>query len=69
MILYTPVPHELIYPEDQSVQNQITVDIQEGQLVLEQVSMKEFRVVRLLSTDPNAFLNDNYSPGKMITLF
>ncbi|RXI97951.1 hypothetical protein DS745_16500 [Anaerobacillus alkaliphilus] len=69
MILYTPVPQELIYPEEQSAQNQITVEIQEGQLVLEQVSMREFRVVRLLSTDPNAFLNENYTPGKMISLF
>lgn len=69
MILYTTVPEELIFPQENSNTQQLIVDIKEGQLVLEQVSNQEFKVVRLISSDPNAYLNENYTPGKMISLF
>jgi hypothetical protein len=69
MILYTTVPQELIFPEENMFANQLVVDIKEGHLILEQVSNQEFKVVRLISTDPNAYLNENYTPGKMISLF
>jgi hypothetical protein len=69
MILYTTVPEELIFPQENTNTQQLIVDIKEGQLVLEQVSNQEFKVVRLISSDPNAYLNENYSPGKMISLF
>lgn len=69
MILYTMMPQEMIFPEENTATNQILIDINEGHLVLEQVSNQEFRVVRLISTDPNAYLNENYTPGKMISLF
>ncbi|MFN7250777.1 MAG: YlzJ-like family protein [Anaerobacillus sp.] len=69
MILYTTVPEELIFPQENTGAQQVIVDIKEGQLVLEQVSNQEFKVVRLISSDPNAYLNENYTPGKMISLF
>lgn len=69
MILYTTVPQELIFPQENTGANQIVVDITEGHLILEQVSTQEFKVVRLISSDPNAYLNENYTPGKMISLF
>ncbi|MCT8139874.1 YlzJ-like family protein [Anaerobacillus sp. CMMVII] len=69
MILYTTVPEELIFPHENSTTNQIVVDIKEGQLILEQVSNQQLKVVRLISSDPNAYLNENYSPGRMISLF
>lgn len=70
MILYTTVPEELIFPQENHAQaKQMTIDIKEGHLVVEQISNREFRVVRLISTDPFAYLNDNYTPGKMISLF
>ncbi|OIJ17893.1 hypothetical protein BKP45_20245 [Anaerobacillus alkalidiazotrophicus] len=70
MILYTTMPEEFIFPhQDEVFSKQITIEIKEGQLIVEQVSNHEFRIVRLLSTDPMAFLNENYSPGKMIALY
>jgi hypothetical protein len=69
MILYTTVPQELIFPQENTATQQLIVDIKEGQLLLEQVSSQEFKVVRLISSDPNAYLNENYTPGKMISLF
>ncbi|MGO4887721.1 YlzJ-like family protein [Anaerobacillus sp. MEB173] len=69
MILYTSMPQELIYPQDnQEFNKQMTVDIEGGQLLLEEISPTEYRVVRLMSSDPMLFLNENYSPGKMIQL-
>ncbi len=68
MILYTTVPQEVIFPEE-AESKQMVIDIKEGQLMVEQVSNQEFRVVRLISSDPFAYLNDNYTPGKMISLF
>lgn len=70
MTLYTTVPDELIFPQEEAkVSKQITIDIKEGQLIIEEAENQQFKVVRLISSDPMAFLNDNYSPGKMISLF
>lgn len=70
MILYTTVPEELIFPqEDYVFAKQMVVNVKEGHLYVEQVSPKDYRVVRLISTDPMAYLNENYAPGKMISLF
>ncbi|WNF35394.1 YlzJ-like family protein [Bacillaceae bacterium IKA-2] len=70
MTLYTTVPQELIFPYDESqFAKQMNIDIKEGQLVIEAMENQQFRVVRLISSDPMAFLNENYTPGKMISLF
>ncbi|OIJ09960.1 hypothetical protein BKP35_15885 [Anaerobacillus arseniciselenatis] len=68
MILYTTVPQEAIFPEENTHAKQMTLDINEGQLIVEQVSDHELRVVRLISSDPFAYLNESYTPGKMISL-
>lgn len=69
MILYTMVPEQMIFPQEDTTNKQLTVNIKEGQLIVEQVSEQEFKVVRLISSDPYAYLNENYMPGKMISLF
>lgn len=70
MTLYTIVPQELIFPYDESqFAKQMNIDIKEGQLVIEAMENQQFRVVRLISSDPMAYLNENYTPGKMISLF
>lgn len=70
MILYTTVPQELIFPPDVAqFSKQMNIDINEGQLVIEEMENQQFRVVRLISSDPMAYLNENYAPGKMISLF
>lgn len=70
MTLYTTVPQELIFPYDESqFAKQMNIDIKEGQLVIEAMENQQFRVVRLISSDPMAYLNENYTPGKMISLF
>ncbi|WP_280768921.1 YlzJ-like family protein [Salipaludibacillus daqingensis] len=64
MILYTYQNLHHVFPPDQTeFQEPQVVDIPGGQLVVEQDG-KEFRVVRLLSTDPNLFLDPKYAPGQ-----
>ncbi|PYZ93087.1 ribonuclease [Salipaludibacillus keqinensis] len=64
MILYTYQQIDSIFPvEESDYQAQQVVDIPGGQLMLEQVS-DEYRIVRLLSTDPNLFLDPRYTPGQ-----
>ncbi|UTW70979.1 hypothetical protein KHA80_20155 [Anaerobacillus sp. HL2] len=48
--IYVPHNHD-------DFQNKYFIPIKEGQLLIQQVSNHEFKVVRLLSTDPMAYLN------------
>ncbi|WZY01547.1 YlzJ-like family protein [Bacillus sp. FSL W7-1360] len=67
MILYTHVPLEHIFPEDASAyQSQMTIPCPEGHLIVEQIDGGDWRIVRLLSSDPNAFLNPAYEPGMVL---
>ena len=71
MILYTYQSMESIFPvQDEEYSKQEMVDIPGGQLVLERSpagegsAAQDFRIVRLLSTDPNMFLDAKYQPGQ-----
>lgn len=67
MILYTPIPSEMIFPEDDShFAKQQTVEIDGGLLVVEPTSTDEYKIVRLISSDPSLYLNQKYYPGQMI---
>ncbi|WP_096199418.1 YlzJ-like family protein [Bacillus sp. FJAT-45350] len=69
MILYTTVPQELIYPEqEESFAKQQTIEIAGGLLVVEAVSESEYKVIRLISSDPMQYLNSSYSPGAVIPM-
>lgn len=67
MILYTTMPQELMFQQEVDFSKHNTVEINGVSLVVEQTSPSECRVVRLLSSDPNHFLNNNYLPGQMIS--
>lgn len=67
MILYTTMPVEQVFPEEQSVYDaQKTVPCQAGQLLVEQEPEGHYRIVRLLSSDPNAYLQPEYTPGTIL---
>lgn len=68
MILYTTTPYELLFPEEDTVyQSQQVIDCDAGQLVVERIDDGSFRVIRLLSSDPNAFLKPEYAPGSLLS--
>ncbi|MDQ0253654.1 hypothetical protein J2S74_001026 [Evansella vedderi] len=69
MILYTYQAQESIFPVDEQEYNkQQLVDIPGGQLLVEreegEMGGVNYRIVRLLSTDPNMYLDQRYTPGQ-----
>jgi len=65
MILYTYQDLNMVFPTDESAfQQSQMLDIPGGQLMVEQEG-KDYRIVRLLSTDPNLYLNPKYGPGEL----
>lgn len=67
MILYTYQSLNTVFPTEESeFQKSEMVDVPGGQLMVEQEG-KEYRIIRLLSTDPNLFLNPKYAPGEPYT--
>ncbi len=67
MILYTLVPHEYIFPEDEeSYVSQRIIRCEAGELIVEQINPEQVRIVRLLSGNPFHYLNEKYTPGTII---
>lgn len=63
MILYTMMPNELVFPaesEAYSRQQQMTLH---GIPVIVERNEQEFRIVRVLSTDPQHYLDSRIIPG------
>jgi len=69
MILYTMMPQEFIYPISENDYNkQKIVDINGVSLIVEETSLRNYQVIRVLSTNPNDFLNDLYTPGNKVNI-
>lgn len=70
MILYTMMPHELVYPTDESEFGKQKMITRDGvPLLVEQMEGSEYRIIRNMSTDPSHYLNSQYEPGSKILLY
>lgn len=70
MILYTMLPYELVFPCDSDLYNKQHTIIWNGiPLLVEQADPQTVQVVRILSSDPQHFLDDRLIPGTKISLF
>lgn len=70
MILYTMMPQEFIFPDDQEAFSKQQTIIYNGvPLLVEQIDVQTLQVVRLLSSNPQHFLDVRYSPGAKISLY
>jgi YlzJ-like protein len=68
MILYTMMPQELIFPhESEAAANQQMVSYQGVPLMVEAVDGQYAQVIRILSSDPQHFLNEQICPGTKIS--
>ncbi|MEH7177157.1 YlzJ-like family protein [Neobacillus vireti] len=68
MILYTMMPQELIFPtEAESLTKQQTVTYQGVSLIVEQIDSQNVQVVRVLSSDPQHYLDERLCPGAKIS--
>jgi hypothetical protein len=70
MILYTMMPNELIYPvSEQETGAQMLIQYNGIPLLVERTNDHQFHVIRVMSSDPNHYLEDGCSPGTKISLF
>ncbi|MDE3838575.1 ribonuclease [Bacillus methanolicus] len=70
MILYTMMPHELVFPtEDHEFGKQRTIIYNGVPLLVEMEDDHSFRIVRNLSSDPKHYLDSRCNPGEKISYF
>lgn len=63
MVLYTPLSQSDIFPEDSSSSNRQCITYQGKTLYVEESKDGSYELLQLMSTDPQDFLNTNFSPG------
>ncbi|RIW29298.1 ribonuclease [Bacillus salacetis] len=68
MILHTTVPQELIFPADQSEYAQQKVVEWQGIPLLVEQSQQQYRVLRVMSSDPADYLNEQVCPGQYLQM-
>ncbi|WP_017727376.1 YlzJ-like family protein [Halalkalibacterium ligniniphilum] len=67
MILYTMVPHEVMFPDAwETYRKQQMIEIEGGMLIVEELAPSEYKIVRLISGNPMHYLQTRYSPGTVI---
>ena len=68
MILYTMMPPELIFPyETESPSQQQMVSYQGIPLLVEMMDGQNAQVIRILSTDPQHYMDNQICPGTKIS--
>lgn len=67
MILYTPLSESDIFPTAENLYTNRQCITYEGRTVfVEKNSSGEYQLVQLLSTDPQDYLNNMYTPGTIL---
>lgn len=65
MILYTPLCETDVFPtKNDNMSNRQCVTHHGKMLYVEETEDGSYQLLQLLSTDPQDFLDPNYSPGK-----
>ena len=69
-LIYTPIPLEQIFPDNLDNLEYKELDLGDGKTVIvERVNESQCKIVRLISTDCNDFLDSRYQPGTLINLY
>jgi hypothetical protein len=69
MILYTIMPQELVYPtRDEEYQRQKMVKVNGVSMLVQDNGSMGYEIIRLFSTDPQHYLQEQYSPGSRIQI-
>lgn len=67
MILYTPLSETDVFPSsDEDFQKRHCVSCNGKQMYVEEMEDGQFQVLQLLSTDPQDFMNSEYTPGTIL---
>lgn len=67
-MLYTIMPPEEIWAEEQEDVELKDVDFQGCMMQIEPVDTATGKVVRILSTDPQDYLNPAFQPGSIVAI-
>lgn len=68
MILYTPLSESDIFDQaENTTSSQQFISYQGRTCCVEQGEDGSYEMIQLLSTDPNDFLNEQFSPGNVIS--
>ncbi|MGI6485217.1 MAG: hypothetical protein GX759_07320 [Thermoanaerobacterales bacterium] len=68
MILYTLMPREVIFDGFDKQHEYKEVEVDGIKLLIEPLELNKAKIVRMISTDPQDYLNPNLSPGKIIEI-
>ncbi|HET7521904.1 MAG TPA: YlzJ-like family protein [Bacillales bacterium] len=70
MILHTILPDQVVLPEGDEVEElakkQRFIEVEGRQVLIEPVSENEYKIVRLISSDPRDFMDSRFQPGKIV---
>ncbi|SET39864.1 YlzJ-like protein [Salinibacillus kushneri] len=69
MILYTPLSEHDIFPPDEEEYNQYKwVTVENRVMKVQDLKDGTYEILQTLSTDPNDYLNNQFTPGTRIRL-
>lgn len=70
MILYTILPDQVVLDEEdeasEKADKQQLIEYDGRQILIEPLTENEWQIIRLLSSDPQDFLNPRYQPGNIV---
>lgn len=68
-MLYTIIPYELIFEKRDDINGDfIEKIIDKKHLLLQKINEDNYKIVRLISTDVNDYLNPKYLPGTILNI-
>lgn len=68
MVLYTIVPPEELFDEEDEPVASVKAMVNGTPVLVTPIGEGKGRIERLLSTDPNHFLDPTYQPGNVVSL-
>ncbi|HEX6923526.1 MAG TPA: YlzJ-like family protein [Bacillales bacterium] len=72
MILYTVLPDQAVLSGEDEIEEhakkQRYIEIGGRQVLIETVSDTECKIIRLISSDPQDYLNSRYQPGNIVSM-
>lgn len=67
MILYTPLSESEIFPYEEETMKREFVSHEGRTLYVEHSEDGAYKLIQLMSTDPQDFLNETYMPGTILS--
>lgn len=69
-LIYSPIPLDQIFPDNLDNIEYQELDLgDERKVLVERINDKQSKIVRLISTNCNDFLDPRYQPGTLINLY